>query len=228
MGLRALIGVALALLAACSRGGGGDVPADHAMRFDLAADPANLNPLFLHPDAASVEQQVARLSFEPFIDLDEHGRTVPALLREVPTVANRGLSPDGRTITYRLRPNVRWSDGMPVTSADVLFTLRAILDPKNPVRSHEGYDDIDGARAPDVHTIVFHLKHAWAPAVTTYFSYGTAPQFVLPEHVLARQVPLAQAPFNAAPTVGDGPYTFASWQRGAGLRYIANPRYWRG
>ena len=106
--------------------------------------------------------------------------------------ANGGLSADGRTIVYRLRRGVRWSDGVPVTAHDVLFTLHAILDPRNPVRSHEGYDLIDRAYARDAHTVVFHLQRAWAPAVMTYFSYGFSPQFVLPAHVLASQTPLAQ------------------------------------
>ena len=197
-------------------------------RFDLAADPANLNPLFLHQDSASVEQQVARLAFEPFIDLDSAGRPVPELLARVPTLANGDLSADGRTITYRLRPQARWSDGVPVTASDVLWTLKAIVDPENPVPSREGYDLIDRARAIDAHTVVFHLRHAWAPAVTTLFSYGFRPQFVLPAHVLAHEHPLAQAAFNGAPTVGDGPYTFVSWKRGESLEYAANPRYWRG
>jgi peptide/nickel transport system substrate-binding protein len=198
------------------------------LRFDLAADPRTLNPLFLAPDAASVEQQVARLVFEPFIDLDAQGHPQPALLREIPTQGNGDLSADGRTIRYRLRPGVRWSDGVPVTAADVLFTLRAILDPRNPVRSHEGYDLIDRAYAPNPQTVLFHLRRPWAPAVMTYFSYGFSPQFVLPSHVLRAEAPLAHAPFNAAPIVGDGPYRFLSWRRGEGLRYVANPRYWRG
>jgi peptide/nickel transport system substrate-binding protein len=199
-----------------------------SVRFDLAADPTNLNPLFLHQDASSVEQQVARLAFEPFLDLDERGRSVPALLSVVPTLANGGISRDGRTLTYHLRPAVRWTDGVPVTAADVLFTLHAILDPRNPVRSHEGYDLIDRAYAKDPHTVVFHLRHAWAPAVQTYFSYGFSPQFVLPAHVLRNEQPLAQAAFNAAPTVSDGPFVFVSWHRGESLQYRANPAYWRG
>jgi peptide/nickel transport system substrate-binding protein len=51
---------------------------------------------------------------------------------------------------------------------------------------------------------------------------------VLPKHVLEKQAPLAQAPFNAAPSVGDGPFEFVSWQRGESLVYVANPHYWRG
>ena len=214
------------LAAGCSSTAGGG--RGSTLQFAIAADPQSLDPLFLHPDAASVEQQVARLAFEPFIDLDEKGRPVPALLAVVPDERNGGVSRDGRTIVYRLRHGVRWSDGQPVTAKDVLFTLHAILDPRNPVRSHEGYDLIDRAYSPDPYSVVFHLKHAWAPAVMTYFSYGFSPQFVLPEHVLEDQAPLDRAAFNDAPTVGDGPYRFVSWQRGDRLRYEANPLYWRG
>ena len=220
-----------ALLSGCAGPAGSAAKTPRApgsVRFDLAADPANLNPLFLHQDASSVEQQVARLAFLPFIDLDAKGRLVPELIERVPTVQNGDISADGRTITYRLRPNVRWSDGVPVTSQDVLWTLGAILDPNTPVPSREGYDLIDRAYAKDAHTVVFHLKHAWAPAATTFFSYGFRPQFVLPAHVLKTQQPLVQAPFNGAPTVGDGPFTFVSWHRGESLLYRANPRYWRG
>jgi peptide/nickel transport system substrate-binding protein len=227
MRLAAVLLAAL-VLAACTKGGGSGGTVPGVVRFNLASDPSNLNPLFEHPDSASVEQQLARLAFEPFIDLDAGGKPVPALLTQIPTIADGGISHDGRTIVYHLRPGVRWSDGTPVTSADVLFTLHAILDPRNPVRSHEGYDLIDRATAPNAHTIVLHLRRAWAPAVTTYFSYGTSPQFVVPAHVLEKEQPLAQAAFNAAPSVGDGPYTFVSWRRGESLQYRANARYWRG
>jgi peptide/nickel transport system substrate-binding protein len=192
------------------------------VRFALAADPSTLDPLFTHPDASLAEAQVARLIFEPFVDFDRAGKPVPALLDRLPAV-----SLDGRTIVYHLRA-VRWSDGVAVTSGDVLFTLHAILDPNNPVRTTQGYDLIDRATARDSRTIVFHLKRAWAPAALGYFSYGTTPQFVLPAHVLQTQAPLDRAAFGAAPSVGDGPYTFVSWERGNALRYRANPRYWRG
>jgi peptide/nickel transport system substrate-binding protein len=182
----------------------------------------------MHPDAASTEATLARLAFEPFISLDRSGRPEPELLSRIPTVQNGDLTRDGRTIVYRLRPNVSWTDGVPVTAQDVLFTLHAILDPRNPVRSHEGYDLIDRATARDAHTVVLHLRRAWAPAVLTYFSFGASPQVVLPSHVLAKEAPLAQAPFGAAPSVSDGAYRFVSWTHGESLVYEANPRYWRG
>ncbi|MBD5634204.1 MAG: hypothetical protein IAI49_06970, partial [Candidatus Eremiobacteraeota bacterium] len=198
------------------------------VRFDVAADPASLDPLFAHADAGNVEQTLAHLAFEPFYDVDAAGRLVPELVTEIPTVSNGGISADGRTLVYHLRRGVRWSDGVPLTAKDVLFTLRAILDPANPVASHEGYDLIERADAPDLATVRFRLRRAGAPAVSTFFTYGTSPQYVLPEHVLRAQAPLARAAFNAAPSVGDGPFGFVSWRRGDRLEYAANPRYWRG
>jgi peptide/nickel transport system substrate-binding protein len=210
-------------ITACTRGGEAPPAASGSvLHFALAADPSTLDPLFIHPDASVAELQVARLVFEPFVDFDRSGKPVPALLDRLPSVSS-----DGRTIVYHLRA-ARWSDGVAVTSSDVLFTLRAILDPNNPVRSTQGYDLINRATAPDARTVVFHLKRAWAPAALGLFSYGTTPQFVLPAHVLRTQTPLDRAPFGAAPTVGDGPYTFVSWERGNALRYRANPLYWRG
>jgi peptide/nickel transport system substrate-binding protein len=212
------------LLALFALGAGSPAP---AMHFDIAADPSTLNPLFSHADAASVETQLARLVFEPFIEIDPHGRGIPELLTRIPAQQNGDVSADGRTIVYHLRPNVRWSDGQPVTADDVLYTLRAILDPRNPVRSREGYDLIDRASKRGARTVVIHLKHAWGPAVATFFSYGASPQFVLPAHLLAHRGPLVQSKFNAHP-VGDGPYVLESWQRGQRLVYESNPRYWRG
>ena len=226
MTLRRLVLLAVLLGAGCAPHGAGAGPA--TVRFDVSADPANLNPLFAHADAGNVEAELAHLAFEPFFDLDARGRPVPELLTRVPTVLNGDVSRDGRTIAYRLRSGVRWSDGVPLTSRDVLFTLAAIRDPRNPIASRAGYDLIDRAEALGPDLVRIHLSHAWAPAVATFFTSGTSPQYVLPEHVLAHEAPLASAAFNAAPVVGDGPFTFVSWARGDRLTYAANARYWRG
>jgi peptide/nickel transport system substrate-binding protein len=228
MGGRRAIGrfLAILLLAGCTRVGGGTSDRT-TVRFDIAADPANLNPLFARFDANSVDQQLAHLVFEPFIDVDENGKAIPALLQEIPTIANGGVSADGLTIRYRLRHNVRWQDGVEVTARDVLFTLHAIFDPRNPVRSKAGYDRIAFVNAPDKYTVVVRLREPWAPAVASFFTYGTAPQYVLPAHLLAGERSLREARFNAAP-VGDGPYRLVSWKRGEGLVYEANRSYWRG
>lgn len=207
---------AIAVLAATTGLTGAAEPS--TIRFAIAADPGSLNPLLAHADANSVEAQLARLSFLPFLDLDSAGRLVPVLLARVPTVENGDLSRDGRTIVYRLRADRRWWDGQPVTSADVVFTLDAIRDARNPVASRAGYDRITEARALDAHTVRLRLREAWAPAVTAFFGPGAAPQFVLPAHVLARERNLAQSPFNEHP-MGNGPFRPVQWLRGDRLRY---------
>ena len=225
-----VLGALVCIIAAgaCSRSSGvGPSSAGTALRFAIAADPQSLNPLFAHPDANSVEQQVARLAFEPFIDVDERGTPVPVLLERIPTVANGDLSRDGRVIVYRLRRGVRWQDGVPVTARDVVWTLHAILDDRNPVRSRAGYDRVARAEALDERTVRVTLKEPWAPAVATLFSYGTAPQFVLPAHVLEKEAKLETAAFSSHP-VGNGPFKLVSWSRGDHLVYEANPAYWRG
>jgi peptide/nickel transport system substrate-binding protein len=202
------------------------VPADR-VRFTIAADPQTLDPLFAHADANSVEGQLARLAFEPFIDIDTRGRAVPVLLDRIPTTRNGGISADGTVITYHLRAGVRWQDGVAVSARDVVWTLHAILDPRNAVRSRAGYDRIARAEILDAHTVRVTLRAPWAPAVATLFSYGTAPQYVLPAHVLAREHDLARSAFGAHP-IGDGAFRFVAWSRGERLTYAANRGYWRG
>ncbi len=199
-----------------------------SVRFSIATDPRTLDPLFAGIEASGVDAQLARLLFEPFVDFDARGNAIPALLERVPTVANGGISADGKTLTYVLRRDARWEDGTRVTARDVLFTLRAILDPKNPVRSRAAYERIERATALDDRTVRFRLRAAWAPAALTFFSYSSpAAQYVLPEHLLAREHDLATARFGSAP-IGDGPYRLVSWRRGDGLTLAANPRYWGG
>ena len=197
------------------------------VRFNLTSDPATLDPLFAHADANAVEAQLARLAFEPFVDIDEHGQPIPILLESIPTKTNGGISTDGLTITYHLRHGVHWHDGPEVTAHDVLFTLDAIRDDRNPIRSRAGYDRIAKATSPDPFTAIVRLKAPWAPAVATIFSYGTAPQYVLPAHVLEKEPDLSKSAFGSHP-IGNGPFRFVAWRRGESVTYEANPSYWRG
>jgi peptide/nickel transport system substrate-binding protein len=217
----------LIVVTGCSRTGERAVSDRSTVRFAIAADPQTLDPLFAQADAGGVAQQLARLTFEPFVDVDERGRLVPVLLERIPSVENGDLSRDGRTIVYRLRHSVAWQDGVPVSARDVLFTLRAIVDPRNPVASRAGYDRIARSEQLDERTVRITLREPWAPAVSTFFGSGAAPQYVLPAHVLEHEARLDRAAFGGAP-IGNGPYRLVSWKRGDRLVYEANPHYWRG
>lgn len=192
--------------------------------FNISEDPHSLNPILAQNDD---EHQVARLMFDLLLDVDDKGRLIPSLATSVPTRTNGGLSADGRTIVYRLRRGVVWQDGAPFTSRDVRFTWQAIVDKRNDVPSTHGYDLITSVETPDALTAVIHLRHAWAPAVATFFTYGATPMEILPAHLLEGARPLGASSFNQDP-VGTGPYALTSWKRGEELTFARNPRYFRG
>ena len=195
-----------------------------AVTINISEDPHSLDPILAQSDD---ERQIGHLMFDLLLDVDEHGRLVPALATQVPTLRNGGISPDGRTIVYHLRHGVRWQDGQPLTASDVIFTWQAITDPDNDVQSTRGYDLIDLIFAPDPYTIVIRLRRPWAPAVATFFTYGTNPMPILPAHLLAGRGSLRQSSFNIHP-IGSGPYRLVRWDRGERLVFTANDSYFKG
>ena len=96
------------------------------------------------------------------------------------------------SVTYRLRPGLRWSDGAPVTSADVRFTWEALMNPANRVVTRTGYDLIEKVETPDATTVVLRFKRLYAPYLTLF-------PYVLPRHLLGSLPDLNQAQFNRLP-----------------------------
>ena len=233
--LRRPLGAALVacLLAAtaCTKvgtnsGAGGDHPYTQAgtMRIALYTAPNSLNPI-LTSDTAEVMVDTA--IFDPLVTVDPKGNDVPVLASEVPTQKNGDISADGKTITYKLRHNVKWHDGAPFSSADVKFSWQAVMNNKNNVVSRRGYDLVGSVDTPDAYTVVFHMKQAFAPAIDTLFSVNDSPMLVLPQHLLAKYPDINQIPFNSEP-VGTGPFKFAQWVRGDRIELTANPDYFLG
>jgi peptide/nickel transport system substrate-binding protein len=145
----------------------------------------------------------------------------------VPTTGDGGISRDGLTVTYRLR-SAKWSDGKPVTSNDVKWSWQALINPDNNVISRHGYDVVRSIHTPDARTVVVHLKRRFAPFVNTFFAESDQPYGVAPAHVLARYPNVNQVPFNQAPSVGDGPFRFVSWQHGDRIVLASNPDFFNG
>jgi peptide/nickel transport system substrate-binding protein len=154
------------------------------------------------------------------------GHLEPDLATTVPSRGNGGISPDGRTLRYHLRPGVRWQDGAPFTASDVAFTFRAIMNPNNRVGSRDPYARLLAVRALDKTTVEVRLRAPDASIVGTFFT-DDSNSAVLPEHLLGREPELNDIPFDAKP-VGTGPYRVERWDRGSMLRLSANPTYFRG
>ncbi len=219
-------------LAACSRiASEAGVAGRHSwtqpdvLRVSIQSDVKNLNPLL---NSNTTDVFIDRLMFEPLLTADPKGNPLPMLASAVPTPANRGVSPDGRTITYHLRRDARWSDGVPVTSRDVKWSWQAIMNPDNNVVSRHGYDDVSAIDTPDDHTVVVRLKQRFSPFVNTFFAESDQPYMVAPAHVLSGYPNINQIPFNAKPTVVDGPFAFAEWAHGDHVKLVRNDRFFMG
>ncbi len=195
------------------------------MRIAVPQDAKTLNPLLA---SNTIDGFIQRFMFEPLLSANPQGDPVPMLAAQVPTRENGGISADGLTITYRLRPNAKWSDGRPVTSRDVRFSWQAIMNPDNNAVSRNGYDDVASIGTPDDHTVVVHLKRPFAPFISTFFAESDQPYSVVPAHVLAKYPNINQVPFNSHPDVTDGPFKFVRWVHGDQIVLAANDGFFMG
>ncbi len=188
------------------------------VRAALWQEPEGLNPFF---HIQTVSRIVRSRMLEGLFRVAPDGTVVPVLAAEVPTVANGGVSEDGRTVTVKLKRDVVWSDGTPFTAKDVVFTWEVVMDDRNPVASRAGYDLIEDISTPDDFTVVMRFRQPYAPYLTL-FSIRHA---VLPRHVFNGNTDLSQAAFNRMPEVGTGPFKFVRWESGAFIELEKNPMY---
>ena len=162
---------------------------------------------------------------------DDKNEPIPNLVTEIPTLDNGGISADGRTITLKLRDDIKWSDGVPITSADFKFTYDMTMSDKNAVSSRSPFDLVESLTTPDERTVVVTFKEVYAPWMARLFS-GQSGQAIIPEHILKPAFDSAgtldTAEWSKAPTVGCGPFVFAEWQSGSFARFVANDNYWLG
>lgn len=162
-----------------------------------------------------------------FWTFDDKSAPSLELAAEYPTVENGGISADGLTITYKLKPDLKWSDGEPLTSKDVVFTWEAIMNDKNTgITSRDGYDKIESVTAPDDTTVVVKFKELYVPWPGLFNGPNVGFGF-LPQHILGDKESLDADDFLRAP-IGAGPYKVTDWKGGDHITYVANENYWRG
>ena len=110
--------------------------------------------------------EAASLVIEPLAHYDEDGNMVPVLVDEVPTVENGGVASDLRSITWKLTPGIKWSDGTPLTAHDVVFSGEYCLHPEGGCNSTSYFTDVTKLEALDDHTVKIHF------GVAKPFPYG--------------------------------------------------------
>lgn len=196
----------------------------HVLRYATAEDIAGLNP---HLNQQTVLSYMASLTMAWLTKFDSDNRPIPELTTVVPTQANGGISKDGRTITWHLRRDAKWADGVPFTADDVVFSTKVVLNPANNEVGRDGWDLITKIDEPDKYTVVYHLKKPYAGYASIFFGSAGANPCVLPKHLLAGLPNINNAPYNALP-VGIGPFKYASWKRADSVTLVPDPNYFRG
>ena len=113
--------------------------------------PSTLNP-FLSGGTKEVES--SSMIIEPLIRFSDKGEMVPMLVSEIPTVENGGVSEDLKSITYKLKEGVKWSDGTDFTAEDVVFTWEYCTHPEGGCAQKSYFDGVASVEAPDPQTVV--------------------------------------------------------------------------
>jgi peptide/nickel transport system substrate-binding protein len=130
------------------------------------------------------------------------------------------ISPDGLTITFKLRRGVKWQDGRPLTAHDVMFTYQVMIDPKTPTAYGGDYKQVKKAEVLDDHTFRVTYPKPFAPAL------GSWTLAILPKHLLEGK-DITKSPLARQP-VGTGPYKFQEWRAGDKIILSYNPDYFEG
>jgi peptide/nickel transport system substrate-binding protein len=184
-------------------------------------DPRTFNPI-LSTDGSSNEA-IGDI-FESLVRTDEL-TTLP----EPGLAESWEIAPDQKSITFHLRRGLKWSDGAPFTSHDVLFTMQVMYDKRIP-NSMRSILTIDGkpieVATPDDYTVVMRLPRPFAPLL---YSIGMQ---IIPAHILE---PVYQAGhFNQAwnintpprDLIGLGPFLMTRYVQSQLLQYVTNPDFW--
>jgi len=211
----ALLAFFVALGAAC----GGDGPADRSGRTGDAGDATlvlgyalelqGLNPLVSTDQNAN--ELIWYLLYTPLVVYDSTYAPAPGLAE------SWELTDEG--VTFRLRDDVLWHDGTPVTAADVVFTFERAKDPATASPLASAYlASVGSAEALDDRTVRFVFS---APHAQPLEDFVWPP---VPKHLLEGVPPteIMRAPFNRSP-VGSGPYRFVRWDVNRQLVFEADP-----
>ena len=155
------------------------------------------------------------------------GQLMPGLATQVPTTANGGVSADLKTVTFTLRPGLKWSDGQPLDARDVDFSWKLWANPKAAAYNTTPFADIASADVSNNNlTITFHLKSPFVSFVSQWGDGGLMGP--LPAHVFSSMAPdaIIKSPDNLNPHVVSGPFMMSESKPGDHYTLARNPNYY--
>jgi peptide/nickel transport system substrate-binding protein len=204
-----------ATVAAAKRGAGDD------LKILYWQAPTILNA---HLATGTKDSDAARLVTEPLASYGPDAKPLAnGLAAEIPTIANGGVSADLTTVTWKLRQNVKWSDGSAFTADDVAFTFSLMADPKTAVSTSDAAEGVKSVVAKDANTVVITYN---APTPNFYqWGVGTCCYILQKKQFEAFQgEKLKDAPGNLKP-IGTGPYVVDTFKSGDVVTYKMNDQF---
>ena len=182
--------------------------------------PTILNP---HLSTGFKDAEASRITLEPLASFDNDGNLVPFLAAEIPTPENGGVAADGKSVTWKLKQDVKWSDGQPFTAQDVVFTYQFISNPKVGSSSAGTYEIVESVEAIDDYTVKVNFKEV-NPAWSLVFVGGAG--MILPKHIYQTYsgANAREAPANLKP-IGTGAYRVVDFRPGDTVIYEPNPEF---
>jgi peptide/nickel transport system substrate-binding protein len=183
--------------------------------------PSILNP-YLSGGIKDIES--SSLVIEPLAGFDEKGKLFPRLAQDIPTVENGGVSKDLKSITWKLKPGLKWSDGTPVTAKDVVFTAKYCMDPHGGCAQLSHFEGVDKVEALDDLTVRITFKE---PMPVPYGPFVSAQSPILQEKQFAdclgaKAPTCTTANFNP---IGTGPFVVTEFKPNDAIEMKANPNY---
>ncbi len=181
--------------------------------------PTLLNPHFA---TGTKDQDGSRLFYEPLAAWDSKAELQPILAAELPSIANGGLTEDGKTVIWKLKQGVTWHDGHPFTADDVVFNWEYARDPATAAVTVGSYNMIRVEKVDD------HTVRILSDTPLTFWAdaFVGPPGMIIPKHLFEAYAGAKsrEAPANLQP-VGTGPYLFKEFRPGDLVSGVINPHY---
>jgi peptide/nickel transport system substrate-binding protein len=194
--LGAVAALGLAPAAFAERGADGEVKLTFPQAVSI------MNPYL---SGGTKDIYAASMVLEPLAGLDPNGVLIPKLVTEIPTLENGGVSEDRTSITWKLLPDLKWSDGSPVTADDAVFTWQYCTHPEGGCSQATKYEGIASVEAVDPATIKVTFS---GPKANPYTAFVSALSPVLQkaqfEACLGAAAPTCTDPNNMP--IGTGPF----------------------
>jgi peptide/nickel transport system substrate-binding protein/microcin C transport system substrate-binding protein len=179
--------------------------------FQRGSEPTSLNPITSEGhDSVDIQFNV----IEPLLRLSEQTQGWRPCLADHWRILN-----GGRVYQFHIRPDARWSDGLPVTSEDVKFSFDVIFDPHFPTaHMRPYYQGLRSVEIVDAHTVRFNARDSY---FGNFISSAGLP--IVPKHIYGD---VKRGPSLNDNLIGSGPYKISEWEKSVRLVLERNPLWW--